>query len=123
MPNDQPTLFDMTPSPVGNGFYDDITAKPARASRGAGKRNRNDVYQETMPRHGKDGERVLQKLRSLGYHGATRDELSISLLMPLTTVCGRVNELLKQQLILETDQRRQTRTGSTAVVLRSAYAK
>jgi len=124
----QPTLFDMDAAPVSGGHYDhQQTDKPlarnaARKevpaeSKDAGLRNRNAVRDTTKPRHGGDRDRVLERLRQLGLMGATRDELSISMVMPLTTVCGRVRELLDVYMIIETDMRRETRHGKTAVVL------
>lgn len=124
----QPTLFDMDAAPVSGGHYDcQQTDKPKARntvrkevpveSKDAGLRNRNAVHDATKPRHGGDRDRVLERLRHLGLMGATRDELSISMVMPLTTVCGRVRELLDVYMIIETDIRRETRTGSTAVVL------
>jgi len=122
----QQTLFDMDSAPLAGGHYDYQSDKPParnaapKESKDAGKRNRNETYKTTAPLHTGDRLRVMNRLRSLGDAGATRDELSIGLLMPLTTVCGRVRELLDLEAVIETDQRRITRTGSTAVVLQAA---
>lgn len=119
----QQTLFDMDAPAITSGIYDDVTVQGSRRGRpstDAGKRNRNDTYIATAPRHTGDRLRVMNHLQSIGASGATRDELSIALSMPLTTVCGRVRELLDLKAVVEMDERRLTRTGSTAVVLRAA---
>jgi hypothetical protein len=124
----QQTLFDMDAPASTSGIYDDLSFGASRRNKpvaskplqDAGKLNRNDTYVATAPRHTGDRLRVMNHLESIGAYGATRDELSITLSMPLTTVCGRVRELLDLGAVIETDQRRVTRTGSTAVVLQAA---
>lgn len=49
--------------------------------------------------------------------GSTRDEIAVGLNMLTQTVCPRVNELVKRGLLIETTEKRKTRTGAGAVVL------
>lgn len=124
----QKTLFD-SDELAGCSARDQYYDEPLRRSRhtpkyqaeaNAGRKNRNEVFESTMPRHQGDAERITARLRTLGPRGATRDELCVQLNMPLPTVCGRVRDLLDaaKPLIEETTERRETRTGSRAVVLR-----
>lgn len=119
----QPTLFDMqSGEPTRQDYYDpSVTA--GRREKSKGMDNRDEVYRDTTPRHLPDRERVLIYIRTMGQRGATRDEISHVLNMPLATVCGRVRELVKEQRVVETDERRQTQRGSAAVVLRWAYTR
>lgn len=119
-------LFDSI-GDVGEGVdapsYYDPCVSAGRREKDAGKRNRNDVYVETLPRHASDRERVLAYLRTIGWRGATRDEVAHVLGMQLSTVCGRMRELIDQEQVIETDERRATRTGASAVVVRWAFAR
>lgn len=82
---------------------------------GAGRETSLEAYRTTQ--RGRDRQRIADYLRMLGARGATRDELSHDLGMVIGTVCGRCKELLDEELIYESCERRQTRTGKTAVVL------
>lgn len=100
--------------------------KPSRPMEAAGHGviNRNETYRAQATKVGGDRGRILDLLRSEEHFvkGLTRDEISRLLPMPLSTVCGRCNELLGRDkglppLIYETVLRRPTERGSTAVVL------
>lgn len=73
--------------------YFDFDAKPARHSR----LNRDRVFDETKPQHSTAAAKVLAFVRSQGSRGATRHEIAEALSMPLSGVCGRVAELLKEE--------------------------
>ena len=53
-----------------------------------------------------------------GQLGATRHEIAAGLKLKLQTVCGRCNELLKQGLIYQTDETRETSGLGSGKVLR-----
>lgn len=82
---------------------------------GACRETSVEAYRTT--KRGRDRERIIERMRMLGSTGATRDELSIDLEMPLPTVCGRMSELMAEKVVHETKARRKTRTGSSAVVM------
>lgn len=117
----QPTLFDVN-ADVKPDYYDP-TVSAGKKSKDAGKRNRDEVFIESIPKHAADHERIVAYAKVMGWRGATRDEISHVLSMPLATVCGRVRELVKNGVLVETDERRKTKTGSPAPVVRWAYAK
>lgn len=79
--------------------------------------NRNAVYHET-PESERSGERakILDRLRTHGPQ--TREEVAIALGKLVHQISGRFTALLNAQLIEETDQKRPTRTGRMAVVVR-----
>lgn len=76
---------------------------------------------ENYPRAGTQRERILNEVHRCEhdrpFRGATRDELAVSLELPLATVCPRVWELIKGGWLRETDMHRETREGQAAVVL------
>ncbi len=79
--------------------------------------NRNRVYHET-PEAERSGERakILERLRTHGPQ--TREEVAIALGKLVHQISGRFTALLNAELIEETDQKRPTRTGRMAVVVR-----
>lgn len=81
------------------------------------EQNKRDVFHATKHRHSRDRTAIAELLQRLGIVGATRHELATALHMPLTTVCGRVNELKKMQSVVEPGERRPTPAGKTAVVV------
>lgn len=83
--------------------------------KGAGRRNRKRAYQDSASRHPSQQQRVLDHLLSID--GATREEISHALRLPLASVCGRVNKLLELGLIIETNLKRATMSGCQAVVV------
>lgn len=90
---------------------------------GAGRKNRNRNYHDSKPRHPSQQQRVLDHLLSID--GATREEISQALRLPLASVCGRVNKLLELGLIIETNLKRATTSGCQAVVVmaKKGYTK
>ena len=101
------------------GFWED---KPpvveARPEAGAGVANRNKNYHESKPKHGGQAAAVLKYLQKLPGVGATREAIADGLGMKLSSVCGRVCELLAEGLIEETDERRETNSRRSATVVR-----
>jgi predicted transcriptional regulator len=65
---------------------------------------------------GKQEAEVLQKIRLYPVLGITREELSSALQMKESSVCGRVNSLIKQGLVYERGHRF-TSTGRHAAIL------
>lgn len=51
--------------------------------------------------------------------GATRDELAALLGIPIQTVCPRVDELIHMGDVVQTADRRPTRSGRSAFILRA----
>jgi hypothetical protein len=90
-----------------------------REQLGAGMVNKAIVHRNTKPLHSGQRLRILKHIEKMADCGATRDEIADSLGLPVSTVCGRVNELLDPRWpdVVETDQRRNTRYGKPAVVL------
>ena len=64
----------------------------------------------------RDRDRIVAFVKAQG--GATRDELVNLLGMGVGTVCPRVFELLKSGELIEPGEKRATRTGSKAFVLK-----
>lgn len=102
------------------GFWDNVptAATPAAVEPGAGVANRNANYHESKPKHGGQRAVVLKYLQKLPGVGATREAIADALAMKLSSVCGRVHELLAEGLIEETDERRETNSRRRAVVVR-----
>lgn len=82
-----------------------------------GQQNKREVLEQTRPKHHGDRQRIVVLLQELGDLGATRHEIADRLRLPLTTVCGRVNELKKMGEVTEPGTRRLTPHGKTAVVV------
>lgn len=87
------------------------------ASPGEGVRNRNDHYRESKPKHSGQRLKVYEFIRTMSVVGATREQIAESLGIPLASVCGRVSELLKCDDVIETAERRPTKSGGTGVVV------
>jgi hypothetical protein len=90
--------------------------RPATPPVDHGKANRNEVHDAGEPRHAGDRARILAHLAAVGSHGATRDEIAVALLLPITTVSARCTWLKRNGYLCELPERRPTRTGSSAVV-------
>lgn len=60
---------------------------------------------------------VIEKLRELGSRGATRHELAEMLNRPISSMCGRINELEKAKLVVENGETRPTQFGKEATVI------
>ena len=68
--------------------------------------------------------RVLAFYRSQGRVGATNDELSFALGIPIQTICARKRELEIKGLIWPADKQRKTRSGRQAeVYIAKEFAK
>lgn len=63
-------------------------------------------------------ERVLQALNYYPNKGVTRAQLSSDLGMPINSVCGRVNELLKAEVIYVSGTGKCPVTGRTVEMLK-----
>lgn len=60
---------------------------------------------------------VLDFVKSCGYYGATTDEVAFHFSTTPNAVSGRMSELKRDGLLIETGRRRLTRTGNSAQVL------
>lgn len=81
-----------------------------------GQQNKVETYHATRPRHKGDRLAILRLLRRIP-EGLTRHQVAAILGMPLTTVCGRVNELKRMGDVRETGERRPTEAGKSATVV------
>lgn len=63
-------------------------------------------------------EKVLQAINYYPEKGVTRSQLSAALGMPINSVCGRVNELLKAEVIYVSGTGKCPVTGRTVEVLK-----
>lgn len=81
---------------------------------------RDSTYQEILGEVSGVHREVVEKLRDLGSHGATRHELAMMLKRPISSMCGRVNELEKAGIVVETGETRETQYGKLASVVRLA---
>nr|DAD80256.1 MAG TPA: hypothetical protein [Caudovirales sp. ctTqA28] len=63
-------------------------------------------------------EKVLQAINYYPEKGVTRAQLSVALGMPINSVCGRVNELLKAEVIYVSGTGKCPVTGRTVEVLK-----
>lgn len=63
-------------------------------------------------------EKVLQAINYYPENGLTRAELSTYLSMPINSVCGRVNELLKAEVIYVAGTGKCSVTGRTVETLK-----
>jgi hypothetical protein len=82
-----------------------------------GKKNRNENFEAIQSTLSDAQNSVLRVIRGRQWIGATREEISEAAGIKLATVCGRCNELKKMGLAVETDKRRRTSSGKSAVVL------
>jgi len=111
----QPMLFDELGEP-------ELAVQAVAVQAGAGRANRNEVHRVTKPTHSGQRLLILKHIERMATAGATRDEIADALNLPVSTVCGRVSELLDPRWpdVAETNQRRLTRYGKSAVVVVSA---
>jgi len=84
------------------------------------EQNRNDHYDAILATAPQSRARVFLALADAEPRGLTRFELAQVTKLPVSSICGRVNELEKTNLIVETDEKRDTPNGGTSVVLRIA---
>lgn len=64
-----------------------------------------------------NAQKVLQMI-NYSKAGATRKELSVAMNMPINSVCGRVNELLKSDVIYVAGTTKCVFTGKTVELLK-----
>ena len=62
---------------------------------------------------------VLLALQECRSNGATREELATATGLPLASICGRVNELLRLGLVRQPGLRRMTSSGRMAAVVQA----
>ena len=87
-----------------------------------GKRSRNEAYADSVAEHPDQRSRVLLAISKARVDGVTREELSQLLGLPIPSICGRVNELKKLDLVVDTERRRETSSGrKAAVIVAKAY--
>jgi hypothetical protein len=72
---------------------------------------------DNYPRSNTQRRRVLDAIVAAGEDGHTRDELSITLRLPINSVLPRVVELKRDGFVVESSKTRTTSTGSRATVL------
>jgi predicted transcriptional regulator len=84
------------------------------------EQNRNDHYDAILATTPRSRAEVFLALADAEPRGLTRYELAEKLKRPVSSICGRVHELEQTDLIVETDDKRQTPYGGESVVLRIA---
>ena len=84
--------------------------------------NRNAHYLAIQPTLTSSQLQVLIALDAAEPRGLTRYELADRTNRPVSSVCGRINELEKLGLVTEADESRPTPYGGNAVVMRIADA-
>lgn len=75
------------------------------------------AHSSARPRQADRRKRIAAYVRSCGARGAHREEIATAMAMPLQSVCSPVLELLREGVLIETPQRRPTKTGSMAAVI------
>lgn len=77
-----------------------------------------EAYYSTPDEHRRRQRAVIQSFAKLnGSHGITTDEVAQYLSVPPNSVSGRLSELKRDGLLVETKNRRPTRMGKMARVL------
>lgn len=104
---EQSSLFDAPPDPGKDQLG------PFQRHSETSRRAAIDNY----PRSGTQRHRVYQAIVAAGEDGYTREELSVTLRLPLNSVLPRVAELKAAGLVIESGRQRTTSTGSRAAVL------
>ncbi|GAA5510017.1 hypothetical protein [Novipirellula caenicola] len=97
---DQPTLFGPTVDVIDYG-----------------KRNRDETYRDDSSRRPSQRGLVLARIANHGGDGVTREQLAEEMSLPLASVCGRVRELKDCGEVVDTPNRRVTRSGKYAAVV------
>lgn len=77
-------LFDQPP----------VSVSPSQSRQASRATKRAALRGMSAASRGAQAERVLECLRSAGTTGMTRHEIADELRLPLSSVCGRVNDLL-----------------------------
>ena len=81
------------------------------------EQNRNQHYESILGTLSHGRRKVLEAISAAGSYGATRYELAKKLNLPVSSVCGRVNELEKERYVVETEAKRPTEHGGMATVV------
>jgi ferritin-like metal-binding protein YciE len=81
---------------------------------------RDDTYHSLLADLSTQERAVIEALRKCGRSGATRHELARLLNRPLSSMCGRVNRLEENSIVIETGDKRETEFGKLASVVRLA---
>ena len=91
------------------------TSAPPKRKRHRTADTSSDAFERVKPVRGHQQQIVLDALR--GYGPMTRHQIAAVTGMPLSSVCGRVNELLKRHEVetLVREGRKQRRDGSYVV--------
>jgi hypothetical protein len=84
------------------------------------EQNRNDHYDAILATTPRSRAEVFLALADAEPRGLTRYELAELLKRPVSSICGRVHELEQSELVVETEDKRDTPFGGTSVVLRIA---
>ena len=84
------------------------------------KQVREDTYHSLLGELTAQECAVIEALRKIGRSGATRHELAEVLNRPLSSMCGRVNKLEEDGIVVETGDKRETQYGKLASVVRLA---
>lgn len=105
---DQGWLYDQPPAPKPKPEPGPVLGKQ-ETSRDAAEKIKQHTPQQR--------ERVYRFVVEQGNNGATRDEIAAALQLSAQSATPRVLELINAGHLFETDQRRQTRGGCSAVVL------
>jgi len=105
---------------VVKGFGRKPTAEPLPPHQ-AGSATSRAAAERSAPRQAGRRARVLAHITGQGTHGATRDELSAALDLPVHCLTSAVRKLLETGDITETTRTRLTRLGAPAAVLVASH--
>ena len=81
------------------------------------KETRRVALAASIPHRVSRRDRIESFIRDRGRIGATRDEISAELGLPIQSVCPPVLAMLRSGRIIETPKRRNTRAGKPAAVM------
>lgn len=84
-----------------------------------GKQSRDETYREIKDELPDRCRIWLARIIAAGSRGVTLDELSAATGIPVNKFSGRITELKDAHLVRHTSDRRPTRSGSTAAVIRA----
>lgn len=82
-----------------------------------GEQTRNESYASELPVRSRKRKEAFEFVQARGAHGATREEIEAGTDLCLSSVCGRVNELIKDGLLIETGERRIGSSGKSHAVV------
>lgn len=86
---------------------------------------RNAAYAESLKRSRSQRALILEAFEVAGASGLTREEAAAKTVLPLQSVCRPILDLERAGVLVETERKRPTRYGKTAVVLchRDAFTR